>query len=136
MKKILFMLTLMLTIFTFNVSAQTQWYRTKSYAFANIYNGRYVWGDWESSSMDMCFDLTNDRIIIYSPTTQIYKVYGSYNNGKMYTDNSGGRNIKFYVYDQDGDRGEVRLRVERNGNSQVYIDFNNCGWCYNVVRIR
>ena len=48
----------------------------------------------------------------------------------------GGTNVKFYVIDQDYDRGSIRLRVERNGNSQIYVDFSNVAWVYNVVRIR
>lgn len=86
--------------------------------------------------MRLCIDIGNDQIIVYSPRTQIYQVYGVYNNGQPYVDDSGGINIKFYVIDQDYDRGSIRLRVERNGNSQIYIDFSNIAWVYNVVRIR
>ena len=84
--------------------------------------------------MRLCIDIGNDQIIVYSPRTQIYQVYGVYNNGQPYVDDSGGTNIKFYVIDQDYDRGNIRLRVEKNGNSQIYIDFSNVAWVYNVVR--
>lgn len=135
MKKFLMIIMLMLSLVT-TASAQTQYYRTTAYAFATInqYTGRYTWSDWEKSSMTITINLTTDVITVYSPSTQIYRVYGTYNNGNAYTDNSGGQNVKFYVIDQDGDKGEVRLRIERNGNSQIYIDFNNVAWCYNVVR--
>ena len=116
-------------------SAQTLNFRTTSYAQATVYNGRYYWGDWESSNMLVTINLDTDIIKVYSPRTQVYKVYGTYNNGNAYTDNSGGSNVKYYVYDQDGDRGEIRLRIERNGNSQIYVDFSNVAWCYNVRRI-
>ena len=116
--------------------AQVQWYKTTQYAEATIVNGYYYWGDWESSNMKLCMDIGNDQIIVYSPRTQIYQVYGVYNNGQTYTDNSGGTNIKFYVIDQDYDRGSIRLRIERNGNSQIYVDFSNIAWVYNVVRIQ
>jgi len=52
-----------------------------------------------------------------------------------YTDESQGKQTKFYVIDQDGDLGYVRLRIEKNGNSQVYIDFNDVMWVYNVRRV-
>lgn len=135
MKKILmlFMLTFGIILST---NAETQWYKTTAFAQARIYNNSYHWGDWENSNMNISIDLTNDIITVYSPSKQVYYVYGSYNNGNVYTDNNGGRNIKFYVIDQDYDKGEIRLRVERNGNSQIYVDFSNIAWVYNVVRIR
>lgn len=131
MKKYLLILLCFISISGY---AQVQWYRTTQYAEATIINNRYYWGDWESSNMRLCIDIGNDQIIVYSPRTQIYQVYGVYNNGQPYVDDSGGTNIKFYVIDQDYDRGNIRLRVEKNGNSQIYIDFSNVAWVYNVVR--
>ena len=131
MKKYLLILLCFISITGY---AQVQWYRTTQYAEATIINNRYYWGDWESSNMRLCIDIGNDQIIVYSPRTQIYQVYGVYNNGQPYVDDSGGTNIKFYVIDQDYDRGNIRLRVEKNGNSQIYIDFSNVAWVYNVVR--
>ena len=84
--------------------------------------------------MNLCINLSTDRITIYSPRTQVYQVYGVYNNGNTYIDSSGGTNMKFYVIDQDYDKGSIRLRVERNGNSQIYVDFSNVAWVYNVIR--
>ena len=81
--------------------------------------------------MVLTINLNTDVITIYSPKTQIYKVYKT---GDVFTDNKGGRQVTFYVIDQDYDKGTVRLRIESNGNSQVYIDFLNCAWCYNVYR--
>lgn len=134
MKK--FILLLLLTIGSITTAfSETQWYRTTAFAQAKIYGGSYYWGDWENSNMNISIDLTNDVITIYSPSKQIYFVYGSYNNGKIYIDKNGGRNIKFYVIDQDNDKGEIRLRIERNGNSQIYVDFSNIAWVYNVKRI-
>lgn len=131
MKKYLLILLCFISISGY---AQVQWYRTTQYAEATIINSRYYWGDWESSNMRLCIDIGNDQIIVYSPRIQIYQVYGVYNNGQPYVDDSGGTNIKFYVIDQDYDRGNIRLRVEKNGNSQIYIDFSNVAWVYNVVR--
>ena len=131
MKKYLLILLCFISISGY---AQVQWYRTTQYAEATIINNCYYWGDWESSNMRLCIDIDNDRIIVYSPRIQIYQVYGVYNNGQPYVDDSGGTNIKFYVIDQDYDRGNIRLRVEKNGNSQIYIDFSNVAWVYNVVR--
>ena len=112
-------------------SAQVQYYRSTGYAQADVYNGRYVWGEWKSSNVTITLNLNTDIITIYSPRTQIYRVISV---GDAYVDESGGRQVPFKVIDQDGDRGTIRLRIEANGNSQIYVDFSNIAWVYNVVR--
>lgn len=129
------MMFMMVLCLASTAAAQIQYYKTTAYAEARVYNGRYVWGDWQKSDMVLVINTDTDVIKIYSPTTQTYIVYGTANNGDAYTDSSGGRNVKFYVIDQDGDKGEIRLRIEKNGNSQIYVDFNNIAWVYNVVRV-
>lgn len=131
MKKFI-VLFLMLISFSFVLHAETYWYRSTSFASATISNGRYYWSDWEQSNIPISIDLTNDIITIYSKVKQIYYVVKC---GDTFTDNGGGSQVVFYVVDQDRDRGSIRLRKERNGNSQIYIDFKDCGWCYNVLRI-
>ena len=117
-------------------TAQTMWFKTTGYARASIINNHYYWGDWQNSDMYLSMDTGTDKIVIYSPRKQVYQIYGAYNDGNVYIDSSGGSNLKFYVIDQDLDKGEVRLRIERNGNSQIYIDFANVAWVYNVIKIR
>lgn len=129
MKKFIMLFAFLLSVVVAN--AQIQYYRSTAYAQANVYNGRYVWGSWESSNMMITFNLSTDVITIYSPHTQVYRVTST---GEAYTDNDGGKQVPFKVIDQDGDRGTIRLRIEANGNSQIYIDFSNIAWVYNVVR--
>lgn len=130
MKKFLFIM-LMIFGFVLNSNAQIQYYKTTAFAEAKIYNGTYYWGDWQSSSLVITFNLNTDVITIYSPKTQVYKVYKT---GNAYTDSKGGRQVTFYVIDQDYDKGTVRLRIDPSGSSQVYVDFSNVGWVYSVVR--
>lgn len=129
MKRFLMIFALLLSIVAAN--AQVQYYRSTAYAQANVYNGRYVWSDWQSSNMTITINLNTDMITIYSPRTQIYRVVSA---GDAYNDSNGGRQVSFKVIDQDGDRGTIRLRIESNGNSQIYVDFSNVAWVYNVVR--
>lgn len=131
MKKFLLALFCLVSV---SASGQVLWYKTTSYAEASVINGKYYWGKWQASDMNLCINLNTDQIIVYSPRTQVYQVYGAYNNGQAYRDSDGGTSIKFYVIDQDYDKGHIRLRVEKNGNSQVYVDFSNVAWVYNVVR--
>lgn len=129
MKRFLMIFALLLSIVAAN--AQVQYYRSTAYAQANVYNGCYVWSDWQSSNMTITINLNTDMITIYSPRTQIYRVVSA---GDAYNDSNGGRQVSFKVIDQDGDRGTIRLRIESNGNSQIYVDFSNVAWVYNVVR--
>lgn len=130
MKKFLILFSFFVfgTVFAFG---EIQWYRTTAYASATVYNGRYSWGDWEKSGLNICFDTDNDIITIYSPRKQVYAVVEYLGTSN---DSDGGRQVKFRVIDQDYDKGTIRLRVESNGNSQIYVDFANVAWCYNVYR--
>ena len=113
--------------------AQVIWYKAYSFAYHQKTSYGYWtdWTDWYSCNIDVKIDWDNDYIIIYSNTPQRYVVTGYEGQGK---DSSGGTQAYFDVIDQDYDRGAIRLRVETNGNSQLYVDFNNIGWVYNVRR--
>lgn len=131
MKKILFTLVLLFSFIT--IQAQVYQYRTTEYAYQQTNsNGKWgEWSDWQDSDMLMIINYNTDIVTIYSPTTQRYQITKFI---RKYTDNSGGQQVEFAFVDQDGDKGHMRLRIEKNGNSQVYIDFNNIRWCYNVKR--
>lgn len=130
MKRFLLMLVMVLG---FTVAdAQVQYYRTTGFAYKQMNYGRWSnWSDWEDSDMLITINLSNDVVKIYSPTTQTYRILSHTRN---FTDTSGGQQMEFKFIDQDGDRGTMRLRIERNGNSQLYIQFSNIIWVYNVVR--
>lgn len=134
MRRFLVVLLLVIPIAVF--SQNNLLFNSTSYAFARITsNGTYIWDDWEECVVRIKIDLNQNKIIIYSRVTQYYYIYDVYNNGDPYSDSKGGKQIKFYVVDQDDDKGNLRLRIERNGNSQIYIDFKDCAWCYNVYKI-
>lgn len=116
-----------------NANAQVYTYKTTQYA-ENKKNsdGNWTeWSDWMDSDMSMVINFNTDVVTIYSPTTQRYKITKFIRN---FTDSSGGQQVEFAFTDQDGDRGRMRLRIETNGNSQIYIEFSNIMWCYNVRR--
>lgn len=92
----------------------------------------YRWSDWQKCDILITFNLRTDKVVIYSRSIQIYKVI---TQGQNFIDESGGEQVKYDVIDQDDDLGNMRLRVERNGNSQIYIDFADVSWVYNVIRI-
>lgn len=138
MKKFIIVFLALLVLYS-NSYAEIQWYKTTSMAIKfkeyNSYNRTYYWGewsDWEKCVVDVMFDTSNDIIVIYSKETQVYKI--------LYTDtepyDSKGKQISFRVVDQDKDYGHLRLRVDSSGNSQIYVDFNDVMWVYNVYRVK
>lgn len=131
MKKYLLIFLLLLTSSV--AIAQVQTYQSTQFAYKTQNYGVWSgWSNWESSNLKITIDLGNDVVRIYSRATQIYRITEHLENFK---DNQGGIQAKFAFVDQDGDRGHIRLRVESNGNSQIYIDYANLIFVYNVKRI-
>lgn len=130
-----FFLFCILTFSCLTLKAQSQMsFTATSVAIASIneYTGKYTWSAWQQTRTPIVFDLANDVIYIYSNSPQRYTLI---TEGREYTDSGGGRQIEYKVVDQDGDRGTLRLRLERNGNSQLYVDFADIAWSYNIVRV-
>lgn len=109
------------------IQAQTQWYKATEFSYKLSYTD---WSDWESVDISIKIDLTNDIVTIYSQDIQIYKVIQQVESPY----DSLGKQVKFLVIDQDYDRGYLRLRIENSGRSQIYIDFADISWVYNVRR--
>lgn len=129
-----FLLLLMISVIGVTAYSQSiQYFRTTSFAYRYVEYGTWTnWSNWQECNVNIKFDFNNDVIYIYSDKTQIYKVL--YQEENPY--DSSGQQVKFRVLDQDGDYGHIRLRIENNGNSQIYIDFSNVSWVYNVRRTR
>jgi hypothetical protein len=135
MKKVLIMFLMVFSVGVLTTNAQTYYYKATSFAYKqmNSYGYWSNWSDWEYSDVLITINLQTDVVVIYSAKNQTYRITDFLRN---FTDNSGGKQIEFRFIDQDGDIGSMRLRIERNGNSQLYIEFVNVIWCYNLVRTR
>lgn len=129
MKKLVLMLMMLFTLSCNVIAQNVQWYQTTEFAFK--LEG-YDWSDWQKAEIGVKMDLSQDKITIYSDNVQIYRVIATLD--PPYDPN--GQQVKFKVIDQDGDYGHLRLRIENSGNSQIYIDFSDISWVYNVVRVR
>ena len=116
-----------------SAKAQTVWYKATAYSVATVHNGYYKWSDWYSSSVKMKIDWDNDYIIIYSNKKQSYIITRTVST--LHSDSKGGKEAEFRVLDGDGDTGGLRLRIDKYGNYQIYIDFADVAWVYSIVRI-
>jgi len=98
----------------------------KAYELAIKIEGE--WSDWQPVNIPVVIDYEQDIIIIYSAKTQKYLIIEE----TAATPDSNGKQVAFKVIDQDGDVGRFRFRVQNNGTKQIYVDFNDISWCYNV----
>lgn len=135
MKKFLALFILMISLCGFTCSAETQWYNSKSYAWKQINSYGYWtgWSNWIACNVNIKFDLNTDWITIYSNKTQYYKVttyHGTIN------ESDGSQQAYFTAADTNGGVATIRLRIETNGNSQIYVEYSNAMWVYNVIRTR
>lgn len=86
------------------------------------------WSDWEDVNIDVKIDFSRDRITIYSAKTQIYEIIKEVEPPY----DSSGKQLAYKVINQDDDIGRFRFRVQNNGSKQIYIDFNDISWVYNI----
>lgn len=133
MKRILILLITLCSVININANTNSNLYfRAYQYTQRYLTTSGY-WTNFEpykQVNINITFDLTNDVIWIFSKRTQKYSVYKSDN----YYDNDGEYVLRFFAVDQDGDKCHLRLMVRQNGTSQIYVDFSNISWCYNVVK--
>lgn len=113
-----------------NINDNVQYYKAYQYTQKMSYESEF--DDWTTVNIPIVFNLTTDQIIIYSQRTQTYYIY----KYETYTSNEGLNAIRFYFVDQDVDKGTCRLLIRKDGTSQIYIDFANITWVYNVVRTK
>ncbi len=123
MKKFILIFALLLgltTTYAQNVSHMT------AYELAIKMDGQ--WSNWTDCNILVKIDYDRGKITIYSNDVQIYTIIE--HADPPYDTN--GRQIAYIVIDQDGDQGRFRFRQQNNGTRQIYVDFADISWCYNV----
>ena len=130
MKKVLFTLALLLT-FVGTISAEVLKMRTTSFAIKSVNEYGYWsdWSDWEGCSILVVVDVDGDRITIYSQTPQEYDIYDSEYEE---SDGEGGTIQTFHSVDANGLRCDVRIRITKDGSMQLYVDYSDVMFVYNV----
>lgn len=131
---ILMTLVMFFTMSNFTLKADTndnvQYYKAYQYTQKMSYESDF--DDWTTVNIPITFNLTTDQIIIYSKRVQTYYIY----KYDTYISNEGLNAVRFYFVDQDLDKGTCRLVIRKDGTSQIYIDFSNITWVYNVIRTK
>lgn len=103
--------------------------KATSYAYRTTddYGNWYDWSAWQDCNILVV--IKNDRVTIYSNQMQEYDIYDA---GEEEGDGEGGSMITFKCVDADALRCEIRMRRQANDQVQLYVDYNNMMFVYNV----
>lgn len=122
---------LSLLVFSF-VFASAQTYKFNAYELSYRYVDDYGywtdWSDWEDTSILVVISLDREVVSIYSQETQEYDIY----NYEGESNDSNGETMTFNCVNEDGLRCDMRIRVQNDGIKQLYIDFSDMSWVYNL----
>lgn len=125
MKRILLFLIM---LFSLNLARAEEYYRAQYFAYRCYENGSWTnWSEWQPSKVLISIDYYKEVIEIYTELEQKYIILATED---QYTDAKGGSQIELSVVDQDKDIGIIRVRVQENGVTQLYVEFNNIMWVY------
>ncbi len=130
MKKLFFTLAFLVISMFSCMYAQTYRYTTTDFAYRYVSNsGRWTdWSDWQDSRMLVVLSLDRNVLTIYSEEMQEYDIYDW---GETQESSDGSSTLEMRGVNRDGLRCGIRIRVQRDGQKQLYIDFNDMMWVYN-----
>ncbi len=135
MKKF-FALTLLLFASVFASHAYAEVLKLKAYSFSarstDHYGNWSDWADWSDCNILVVIG-EDSRVKIYSKETQEYDIISS---EEEVSDHQGGTVTEYHCIDKDGLRCSLRLRVEKNDNIQLYVDYDNLSFVYNVYILK
>lgn len=134
MKTRITFLTALFLLLSLTASAQNVLkFRTTDFSFKIKKEGIWgSWSSWESASMLVVVNLDSERITVYSKSVQQYDILDMEDKG---IDSDGDRTFKFGCVDQDGDRCSVRVLIRKSGTKQLYVDFADIMWVYNMQNV-
>ena len=130
MKRLILLICMLATIAIVQAEVLKLQATSYAYKYQNDYGYWTDWTDWEYSSVLIVINIDKNRINIYSNTPQEYDIY---HVDDSYYDKDGGEIMTLKCIDADGVQCDVRIRIERSGNRQLYIDYSNAMWVYNIV---
>lgn len=105
-------------------------FKFRTSAFSSKVNPDGKWAEWENAEILVIYK--EDRFTIYSKKTQEYDIITHYD---PYTDDDGDKVLKMKSVDQDGDLCTLRIISRKSGNIQLYVDFSNLSFVYNMSPI-
>ena len=132
MKKLLLSLIVLLLSFVSNAQSVLKIRTSYTSEKHTDYYGRWTdWSDWKEANILIVVDSEQDRVTIYSQTTQTFDIIE--NEGESLSDR-GDPTLNYYCVDENGTKCRIRI-VKRTSGTQIYVDYNNLILCYNLKPI-
>lgn len=114
-------------------NAFSQVLKFRSYSFSIKYQERNTWSKWsepEETSVLIVFNLDKERVSIFSKETQEYDIIETY---KKVIDRDGDEVFRYVCIDKNGLRCNIRwIYLKSQTRWQVYVDYKDMMWMYNV----
>lgn len=130
MKKLLFLCSFLMMCGMTVANDVLKWQATElAYKTTDNWGNWSDWSDWEDVSILVVINTATDRVNIYSSEPQEYDIYDYEEEEKDY---EGGTSVTFHCVDANGVRCDMRIRVQADGQVQLYIDYSNIMFVYNV----
>ena len=129
MKKAL--LTLLMLFVSLGATAEVYKFQTTEFAFRTVDKRGNMgnWSDWEKCSLLIVINTNTDKVDIYSQTPQQYDIIDI---GKPISDGQGGETFTISCVDEEGIRCGIRVRTQKDGELQMYVDYADACWVYNI----
>ena len=130
-------LTILSLFFASVTLSQVTKFRTTSLSMKTKNERTKQWNKWsEPEKVDVLItiDIENNRIKIFSKGEQVYDIIQYY---EKETDNEGDETLQFQCVNEDGLKCFVRFVVlnSREGKRQLYVDFADIMWVYNIYKL-
>jgi hypothetical protein len=89
------------------------------------------WPKWNDVNILITIDVDNDRIKIFSKKDQEYDIIQKLDES---IDEDGDKTWKWLCVNEDGIKCHLKLvrPISGNGSSQLYVEFSDFKWVYNI----
>jgi hypothetical protein len=126
-------------VFSINISlCQVIKFKTTSASSCYLIEKTRKWGNWEDATNGkdilISFDITNERIKIYSKVEQIFDIIKYYDKT---TDSDNDDVIGFQCIDKDGSKCKIRLVTlkSQENRKQLYVGYSDITFLYNIYNL-
>ena len=122
MKKLLLVLLVFLSVNMYSQTFYTNYVSTMS-----LIKDKWTdWSEWESCYYKVIIDLDSNTIIINNSKYTIDKYIETVSDGNSKT-------TKYAVITYDNRSCFIRIREQKDGVKQLYIDYDNIIYVYNLI---
>ena len=131
MKKLFAVLLLVFGV-TAIAEADVLKYRTTNFSIKvkDAYGYWGDWTDWQKCSVLVVLDSETERVRIYSEEVQEFDIIKTVSGWK--SDLEGGEILEVACVDKFGSRCNMRFRQQHDGQWQLYVDYADAMYVYNI----